>query len=182
MAYKYATEQITSKMAKAVLMSQSISTKQGCEVANFLKRKTTQKALADLDLVLAKKIAVPYTKFNGDVGHKRGVGMAAGRYPEKTALAFIKAIKLVQANAIDLSLNADKLVIKSIVVQRASKTPRYGRIRGQIAKLSHIEIVVEEKESKPVVKKTKVTKKVEAAPKTEEKPVEKKAEATGEKK
>jgi ribosomal protein uL22 len=193
MAYKYATQQITSKMAKAVLLSQTVSTKQACEVAKFVKGKSTKKALADLENVLAKKVAVPYTQFNGDVGHKKGVGIGAGRYPEKTSTAFVKLIKLAQSNAADLSLDAEKLVIKSVVVQRGSRTPRYGRIRGRTAKVSHIEMVVEEKESKPVVKKTKVAKKV-ATPKaeakvekkveakTETKPAEKKVEVTGEKK
>ncbi len=144
MAYKYAT-QTTEKMAKAVILSQAVSTKQSIEVASFIRGRSTKQALELLSQVAQTQRAVPYKRFTNGAGHKPGIG--PGKFPLKTIGVFEKAVKLAIANATDKSMDVDSLKIASVVVNRGPNTPRYGRIRGRTAKVTHIEIVVEEVEA-----------------------------------
>lgn len=141
MTYKYAT-QITEGMVKAVALSQNISLKQSVELAKYLKRKSTKRALVILDGVIEKTHAVPYTRFNGDVGHR--VGIAAGRFPVKTAKTFKQLLKTAISNAADQALDTDSLQVYNIVAHNAGKQYRYGRQRGRQAKNTHVEIVLRE--------------------------------------
>lgn len=172
MTYKYATQNIGENTAKACMTSQSISTKVSVETAKWLKGRTTKKALALLEGIKAKTVAVPFTRFNWDVGHKTGIG--PGRYPQKVAEGFTKLIKAVEANAENKGLDTDNLVIVSLLAQRGTKTYRYGRIRGRKAKVTHIEVVAEvqepkAKKAKPAKKVAKVTE-ANSEPKQESKP------------
>ncbi len=154
--YKYATQNITEKMAKACMKSQAISTKQSVEIAKWLKGKRVAEAVTLLEGVIEKKVAVPFTRFNWDVGHKPGIG--PGRYPQKAAKQFIALLKLAKANAIDQSLDGDNLVVFNIVAQKAAKQFKPSRVRGQKAKSTHIEAVVMEVEAKAPTKAKRVAK------------------------
>jgi len=177
MTYKYATQNMTEKMAKAVRTSLAVSTKQSVEISKFIKGRTPANAIALLESVLTQKTAVPYTRFNWDIGHKKGIG--PGRYPQKASTEFISLIKLAVANATDIGLNVNKLRIFNVVSQKGAKKYRHGRHRGQKAKHTHLEIVLVEAEpvakpAKKAVSKTESAKPVEA--KVEPK-IEPKAEA-----
>ena len=158
---------MTDKMAKAVRTSLAVSTKQSVEIGKFIKGRTPENAIAVLEGVLTKKTAVPYTRFNWDIGHKKGIG--PGRYPQKASSEFISLVKLAVANATDIGLDVTKLRIFSVVAQKGAKKYRHGRHRGQKAKHTHLEIVLVEAEPK-----AKPAKK--AAPKKAAKPVEAKTE------
>ncbi|MFT4312793.1 MAG: 50S ribosomal protein L22 [Candidatus Woesearchaeota archaeon] len=153
MVYNYATQNMTERMAKAVLVSQSISTKQSIEIASYIRGMTTTRALAALADAKDEKRAIPFKRFTNGVGHKPGMG--PGRFPKNAISVFEKALKLAIANAADFALDTDSLRIYSAIAQRGSKTPRYGRVRGRTAKVTHIEIVVEEFEQKSKQKSTK---------------------------
>ncbi|MFT7615466.1 MAG: large subunit ribosomal protein L22 [Candidatus Woesearchaeota archaeon] len=172
MAYKYATQNMTSKMAKAVKVSARVSTKQAIEIAKFIKGRKVKDAIRLLGDVTAKKFAIPYTRFNADVGHKPGI--AAGRYPQNASNVFIEILKVCVANAIDKSLDEDSLVIFNVVAQRGAKSFRYGRIQGRKVKNTHIEMVIVEAEAKKVAPKKAPAKVVKEQPKKTEKPVENK--------
>jgi large subunit ribosomal protein L22 len=144
--YKYATQNMTDKMAKAVKTSVAISTKQSVEIAKWLKGRTPAAALKLLSNVVEQKQAVPFTRFNWNMGHKPGIG--PGRFPKKAAAEFISLVKLAVANATDKGLDTDSLVIFNIVAQKGGKQYKPNRIRGQKAKRTHIELVVEEKIAK----------------------------------
>ena len=88
------------KTARAVGTNLPISTKVSYEIANAIRGKDAKKTVSYLENVVALKQAVPYKRYNMDVGHKPGK-MAAGRYPVKAASNFIKVLKNAIANAVN---------------------------------------------------------------------------------
>ena len=150
--YKYAYQGEPEGTARAVARSVQVSTKTAVMIAKFLRGKTVARAKKDLELVLKKKIAVPFTRFTEGAGHKPGIG--PGKYPEKATKAFLETISNAEANAMDLGLG-DELKIQAITVHKGAVNWHYGRIRGRKQKNTNIEVVLKEiiKEKKPETKK-----------------------------
>jgi len=142
MKNKYAFTGFNEKCAKAIFRDQDISTKHSVEICRQLRGKPLAKAITYLEDVIALKQAVPFLRYLGDVGHKRG--MAAGRYPVKASKAFLRLIKSAQKNASNKGLDEENLIIKHICAHKASRPMRYGRKTRREMKRTHIEIVVEE--------------------------------------
>lgn len=151
MGHKYSTKATGENIAKAMGTDLPISSKQSFEISSWLRGKNLALAKEMLQNVIDMKVAVPYKKFNKNVGHKAGKGMAAGRYPIKSAFEFLKLVESVEANAQFKGLNTANLVIIHIVAQRAARAWHYGRHRGRKMKRTTVEIVVQEKA--PKVKK-----------------------------
>ena len=82
------TQQGTGNFALAKRTNIHISTKVGIEISRHLRFRSTTFAKKFLEEVLVKKQAVPFKKFNRDMGHK--TGMMAGRYPIKAAAEFLQ--------------------------------------------------------------------------------------------
>jgi large subunit ribosomal protein L22 len=173
--------------ARVIGRDLAISTKQAIEISKCIRGKSLQKSKAFLHRVLKKTSAVPFTRFNRDMGHKPGP-IAAGRYPENSTKAILALLDSVESNAQNKGLDTENLVISSIIPNKASRPSRFGRKRRIRAKRTHVEIVVEEQEqkisqekdaTKPVKQEEKVA---QPTPKKEEKPVEKKIEEKVEKK
>jgi large subunit ribosomal protein L22 len=144
-------------MAKACGRDLSISTKKSVEICNFVRGKPVEKAKSFLERVIVKKSAVPMKRYKTDTGHKSG--MAAGRYPIKTAEAILQIIESAESNAQSKGLSTKDLIIVHIAVHKASKPWHMGRKKRQKMKRSHIEVVVaenkqHEKQDKPA-KETK---------------------------
>jgi len=159
-----------------------ISTKQAVEICNFIRGKLTTKAKAMLQRVLMMKDAIPMKRFNKDTGHKPG-RIAAGRYPIKATSEILKLIEGVEANAQNKGLDPTYLLITVIIANKASTPWRYGRQRRRKAKRTHINIVVDEVESKEKPKtetksKAKVPKKSEEKSEKKEKSLQKTKEST----
>lgn len=168
MGYKYSLKNYNKEnMARAMGVSLPISSKQSIEICNFIREKDVDFAKKFLDEVIKHKKAVPFKRFNGDVGHKKG--MAAGRYPKKASMEFLSLLNQVEANAQFKGMNTSNLVIAHINSNKAAKTARYGRKRSRNAKRTNVEIVVLEEaaKSKPDAKK-KADKKEAATKKTKE--------------
>ena len=75
--------QTEEHQAKAVGKNMKVSWKHCTEIGRFIKGDSIEKAENKLERVIEKELAVPYTKFNSDAGHKSGQG--PGRYPVKAA-------------------------------------------------------------------------------------------------
>lgn len=148
-------------MAKAVGISLPISMKHSREICKLIKMKNLQKVKDVLENVSGLKKAVPFTRFNKNVGHKKG--MSAGRYPTKAASEIKKLIEGVEANAQFKGLNVNNLVIVHAVAKLASRPFHFGRFRGRKIRRAHVEIIAEEVE--PVVKKRSQTSKNNSVPK-----------------
>ncbi|MBD3304676.1 50S ribosomal protein L22 [Candidatus Woesearchaeota archaeon] len=186
MSYKYSAR-IGKNCAKAVGIALPISRKQSVMICKFIRNKNVQLAKKQLADVILKKRAVPFTRFNDDMGHK--AGMAAGRYPVKACQHILALLESAEANAQFKGFSTADLVVMHVSAQKGPDSWRYGRHIRRQAKRTHVEIVLEEKKTakkeKAVKKKAeqKETKPAEAVRK-EEKPVvkeEKKTEVKPEK-
>ncbi len=85
--------------------SMPISTKQSMAVCKFIKWKTTEKAISDLENVIKKKVAVP---MKGEIPHRKGKIMS-GRFPQNTSMEFIKLLKGLEANAREAGIENGKI-------------------------------------------------------------------------
>ncbi|MEK6913990.1 MAG: uL22 family ribosomal protein [Nanoarchaeota archaeon] len=127
-------------------ISLPISTKDSVAICKFIKRKTIQRALVDLELVSKLKKAIPMT---GEIPHRKGKGMMSGRYMTKPVGFFIKMLKSLEANA---NMNGmDEPIIVDAVPNRASRPyGRFGRVK---RKRTHIFIKAVEKSKLKMEKK-----------------------------
>ena len=138
-------------MARAIGMALPISFKQSVEICNFIENKNVSDAKKMLQNVTEKKIAVPFKRYNWDLGHKKKIGPA--RYPEKASKEFIKLIENVEANAQFKGLNTSNLIIAHVSAHKAGKTWHFGRQSRRRMKRTNVEIIVEEKAKKTEDKK-----------------------------
>lgn len=138
-------------MARAIGIALPISFKQSVEICAFIKNKDVNDAKKMLQNVIEKKLAVPFNRFNFDLGHKKKLG--PGRYPENASKEFIKLIEDVEANAQFKGLNTANLAIAHISAHKAGKAWHYGRHLRRRMKRTNVEIVVEEKIKKSEGKK-----------------------------
>ena len=129
-------------MARALGSALPISFKQSVEICSFIKNRSAADAKKILGNVVEKKSAIPFTRFNFDLSHKKKIG--PGRYPEKASKEFIRLIEDVEANAQFKGMNTSKLVISHISAHKASKSWHYGRKTRRKMKRTNVEIVVVE--------------------------------------
>ena len=133
-------KQIVAKKDEASVNGNSlpISTKDSVAICKFIRHKSIDKAIADLELVEKFKKAIP---MKGEVPHRKGKGMMSGRYMTKPVGYFIKMLKNLKANA---NVNGiEEAVIVEAIPNRASRPyGRFGRIK---RKRTHIYIKVAEK-------------------------------------
>ena len=153
MGYQYAFK-TEEAHAKALGTSLSVSTKHSIEIASFIRGKKVERAKQILQATIEMKRPIPFKRFNGDVGHRRGK-MMAGRYPIKASKEILALVKSAESNAQSKGLSTPDLIVKHICAQKGSNVGRFGRQRGRKAKRTHIEIILTEK-------KTPKKKKVEA--------------------
>ena len=130
-------------MARALGLALSISFKQSVEICSFIRHKKISDAKEVLNKVIRHEKAIPFKRFNHNVGHKTKIGV--GRFPEKASKEILNLLNTVEANAQFKGLNTANLIIEHINANKASKVMRVGRKRGRQAKRTHIEIVVKEK-------------------------------------
>ncbi len=144
-----------------------ISTKHAIEICNYIRGKNLLESKTFLEDVLAKRKAVPFRRFNGDVGHRAGK-VGPGRYPEKACKTILKLLESLEVNAQNKGLDTAALFLKEVIPNKASNVMRYGRQRRRQRKLTHIYLLAEE-----AVKKEKSLKERKKKPK-EEKEVQQK--------
>ena len=142
-------EKIQKVIAKG--LSLPISTKAAIEICKFIKNKTPTKAKRQLDLVIQKRIAIPMTRYNQNRGHRKGK-IGPGFYPQKASREIIRLLNSVEANARNKGLNTEQLIVKKVIVNKASSPMKTGRIKGQ-TKRTHIEIEAHELNTSQEIKK-----------------------------
>ena len=119
-------------------ISLPISTKDSVAICKFIKHKSIDRALVDLELVEKLKKAIP---MKGEIPHRKGKGMMSGRYMTKPVGYLIKMLKNLKANA---NVNGiEEPIIVEAVPNRASRP--YGRFGAVKRKRTHIFIKVMEK-------------------------------------
>ena len=135
-------------MARAVGVALPISFKLSVEVCNFIRKDTVKQAVSKLERVAKLKMAVPFRRFDFDLGHKTKIG--PGRYPVKVSQELIKLIHAAEANAQFKGLNTSNLAIAHLSVHRCGKSFHYGRQSRTIMKRTSVELVVEERKAEKV--------------------------------
>nr|AJS13364.1 50S ribosomal protein L22P [uncultured archaeon] len=132
-------------MARAIGNGLPISFKLSVEVCNFIRNDSVKQAISKLEKVAKEKLAVPFRRFDFDLGHKKKIG--PGRYPVKVSKELIKLIRAAEANAQFKGLNTSNLAIAHISAHKAGKSYHYGRQSRTKMKKTNVEIVVEEKKA-----------------------------------
>lgn len=132
----------TAQTAIARARNLAVSLKQSVELGRVMRYRHTHYAKEVLEEIIALRRAVPFRRFNRDMGHK--AGMAAGRYPQKAAREFLKLVKSVEANAQMKGLDTSSLVITQLVAHKASIPFSAGRQRHR-TKRTHLDIEVAER-------------------------------------
>ena len=154
MGLKYAFSAYNKElMARAVGRDLSISKKQSVEICKWIRYKSTSRAKRILEDAIKMERAIPYTRFNWNVGHRPGMG--PGRYPIKASTEILALIKSAEANAQLKGLNTGNLHIVHINAQKAPTPHHYGRQRGTKMKRTHIEVVLQERAEKKTEEKAK---------------------------
>ena len=146
MRHKYPVKIEKESMAYVAGINLGISSKVSIEISSWLRGKSLTKAKSMLERVIAMEQAVPYRRFNKDVGHKPGIG--PGRYPVKASSEFLDLLKSAESNAVDKGINAQDLFIFHISADRAAQQWKYGRQRRRKAKRTHVKIVLKDVEKK----------------------------------
>ncbi len=132
------------KQAKVCARRMRISRKHTTEIGRFIKGMNIEDAKKYLGEVLKKKKAIPYTKYNTNLGHKKGIG--PGRYPLLATTKMIELLNSAQKNAEYAGLDVKKLVISNVWAAKASSyhRPRRVRFSGQEIKSTNISLIVQE--------------------------------------
>lgn len=151
MKNKYSFQAYDEKtMARARGVYLPVSRKDCFETARFIRGRPVNWAITYLEKVIAKKAAVPHTRFMWDMGHKRG--MASGRYPKKAATYIIQILNSAKKIAEGKGLKADKLEIVHLSAYKGPVIRHYGRKQRE-RRITNMEVVVAEIKEETKLKK-----------------------------
>jgi len=118
--------------------SMKISPKQSKYVCKLLRGKTPEAAVARLQAVIDEKRPVPMAAL--EVGHKKGKGLAGGKFPKNACKEIITIVKQAGANAVVAGIEAPV-----ITIARADRASAPFRRAGRRAKRTHLLIEIREK-------------------------------------
>lgn len=138
------------KTARASGREIRISPKAARELCNELRGLRLEAAKTYLEEVIAMRQAVPYRRYDGQVGHRKGLHKAdSGRYPVKASKVILGVLANAENNADYKGLDLDRLRITHISAYPGRLIKRYiERARGSSTKFNeqmvHIEVVLTE--------------------------------------
>ncbi len=113
-----------------------ISLKDSIAIGNFIKNKSIEDAIADLQMVLKKKKAVP---IKGEFPHRKGKGMMSGKFPINASSHFITLLKSLSSNCTNNGMDLDKTRIVSVIPNKApQQLHRFGSTK---FKRTHVTII-----------------------------------------
>jgi len=118
-----------------------ISPKQSIYVCRVIMGKSPEAAVKRLEDVISEKRIIPMAGL--EVGHKKGKGLAGGRFPKNACKAIIEIVKQAGANAVVNGI--ENPVISIAKADRAAAPLKKG---GRKAKRAHIHIEMRERKSK----------------------------------
>ncbi len=144
----------TEKTAKASGRELSVSPKHAREVCKTIKGMHLNKAKRYLEQVMARKQPVPFRRFTKKLGHRHGMHKAmVGKYPVKAAKEVLKVLESAEGNAEFKALDIERLRIIHASAYPGIKLKRsipraFGRSTPKNKSLTHVEIVLEEREER----------------------------------
>jgi len=95
-------------------------------ICSFIKNKSIDKALSELQEVIKLRRPIP---FKGEIPHRHDDGMMSGRYPVNASKQFIYILKALKGNAINNSLELEKTKIYFASANWASRPQKRGGAR-----------------------------------------------------
>ncbi|MFH1237831.1 MAG: uL22 family ribosomal protein [archaeon] len=135
------TENVKKDVAIANGFSLKISPKQSIYICRFIRGKSPEVAIMRLRDVISEKRAIPMAGL--EVGHRRGKGLAGGRFPKNACKAIIEIVKQAGANAVVAGIENPVI---TIVKSDQASTPH--RREGRKAKRTHIHVEIRNREAK----------------------------------
>ena len=115
----YSIDLESDTIAKAMCYEVNISPTHAREICRELKAMLISDAKEYLEDVIALKKAVPFKRYNRNVGHRRGLRKwDAGRYPQKAASEILRLIKNAESNAEYKGLEPEHMRILHISAKR----------------------------------------------------------------
>ena len=155
----------SSKSCSASAWDLRVHFKNTYETGKAIKGMLLKTAQRYLNEVLEHKRCVPFTKYagaTGRTGQAKEWGLTKGRWPQKSIKVILSLLQNASSNAESKRLDVEKLVVKKVVVNQATKGRRrtyraHGRINAYLSSNCHVELFCEEK--KEDVKKAKEEKK-----------------------
>ncbi|MDE1726712.1 MAG: 50S ribosomal protein L22 [Thaumarchaeota archaeon] len=138
-----------TRHVRAALREKTISHKHAREIAVTIKGMSIEKARSYLQAVVNLERAVPFRRYNNEVGHKSDTGVMSGRYPKKAATEFSRLLDNLESNAEYRGMDLDRLRIINATVHKGRKIERFipraqGRATPKIDILTHVELVAQE--------------------------------------
>ena len=141
---------VKKEEAIAIANGASVSKKHSMYICSFIKNKSIDLAISQLEEVLKFKWVIP---FKGEIPHRHQLGVMSGRYPINASKFFIQFLKNLKGNSIVNGLDLDKTRIYYASATWASRPHKRGGAR---FKRAHIVLKAKEFENtKPLVKKVK---------------------------
>ena len=150
MQFKYAFQNYDkTRHVRASTREKTISHKHSREIGVAIKGLSIESARSFLQSVINLERAVPFRRYNNEVGHKSDTGVMAGRYPRKAATEFVKLLDNLESNAEYRGMDLDRLKIINVTVHKGRKIERFtpramGRASPRIDILTHVELVAQE--------------------------------------
>ena len=138
------------KVSKASGRELRTSPKHAREVCNTLKGMKLGVAKEFLELVILKKKAVPFKRYNKKMPHRKGLNKSAsGRYPVKAAKHILSILEGAEANAFYKGLDIENLRIYHASAYPGRKLKRFfpramGRSSPRNEILCHVEIMLKQ--------------------------------------
>lgn len=129
------------KKTEAVVDAKSlpISSKYAKEICRYIKNKTIEEAIKNLEEAHNKIKAIP---MRGEYGHKKGKRMAGGKYPKKATEQFIMLLKSLSANSSINGLDEPIVVNEAIANIAPRQMAKFGRWQ---RKRTHVKLIAKEK-------------------------------------
>ncbi|MEM4271519.1 MAG: uL22 family ribosomal protein [Candidatus Pacearchaeota archaeon] len=116
-------EKIKKTEVKAAGLNLRASLKHCMYISRFIKGKTIDQAISDLQDVVKFKRAVP---FRGEIPHRREKGIMSGRYPIAASKQIISVLKGLKGNALAGNMDLDKTRITFANPSWASQPAKRG--------------------------------------------------------
>jgi len=130
--------------AKARGVNIGASRKHCTEIGRFIKGDSVEKAKNKLNKVIDKELAVPYTKYNSDLAHRKG-DMDSGRYPVNASKEVLKVLENAENNAEYEGMATENLYISEYYATQGNRYLTPKRNRGRKTKSAHLTIKVRER-------------------------------------
>jgi ribosomal protein L22 len=132
------TEAKKKDIAIANGFSMKISPKQCKYTCRVIRGKSPEAAVARLQAVIDEKRPVPMAAL--EVGHKKGAGLAGGKFPKNACRGIMEIVKQAAANAIVAGIENPV-----VAIAKSNQASAPYRKAGRRAKRTHIYIEIRDK-------------------------------------